>query len=171
MEATPSGAIVPGLNALEKLPYLDAVIKEGLRLSYGVMHRLARSQPHSTIQSREWTIPPNTPVGMTSYFLHADASIFPEPRKWKPQRWMDLDHVGRDLLSHYLGNIGHGSRQCVDMRLAYTEIYLTVAYVVVRLGPQVQLYDTEYERDVEYLHDYFIPAPSFHSRGVRVVRA
>ena len=169
--ATPSGAVVPGLQALEKLPYLDAVIHEGLRLSYGVMHRLTRSQPNSTLHFRDWVIPPNTPVGMTPYLLHTDAAIFPEPRTWNPQRWMDRNAAGRDQLARYLGNFGRGSRQCAGMRLAYAEMYLTVAYVVVRLGSQIQLYDTEYERDVEYRHDYFIPAPSFQSRGVRVVQA
>jgi hypothetical protein len=37
------------------------------------------------------------------------------------------------------------------------------------LGAKMQLQDTEYERDVKFVQDYFIPAPSTQSRGLRVV--
>lgn len=170
-EATPAGAEIPEIAVLEKLPFLNAVLNEGLRLSHGVMHRLARAHPKDALQYREWTIPPNTPVGMTPYFLHMDPTIFPEPRKFDPERWLDRNSKPRDGLTKYLFNFGKGSRQCVGMRLAYAEMYLAIASVVRRFSDQVKLFDTEFERDVEYVHDYFIPAPSFESRGVRIVRA
>jgi cytochrome P450 len=48
---------------LEKLPYLSAVIQEGLRLSFGVCTRLARIAPIDTLVLRDgqkvWEIPPN----------------------------------------------------------------------------------------------------------------
>jgi Cytochrome P450 len=170
-------AVIPEPNTqldmatLEKLPYLTAVVNEGLRLSYGVMHRLSRVHPKSTLQYREWTIPPNTPVGMTPYFLHKDKVLFPNPRAFDPERWLKLDSAERERQTRYLFNFGKGSRQCVGMRLAYTEMYLTIAYFMHRLGDQIQLFDTEYERDVEYVHDYFIPQPRFQSQGVRIVKA
>lgn len=49
---------VPSWVELEKVPYLQAVIKESLRLSYGVMHRLPRISPDLGIQYGEFTIPP-----------------------------------------------------------------------------------------------------------------
>lgn len=54
------------------------------------------------------------------------------------------------------------------MCLAYAEIYLTLGYLFRRLGPRMQLYDTEYERDIKYVQDFFIPAPSPGSRGCRI---
>jgi Cytochrome P450 len=71
----------PSWADLKRLPYLQALIKEGLRyvqssvrnresfrmnlclrccyesLSYGVMHRLPRCSPDVPIQYKEWTIP------------------------------------------------------------------------------------------------------------------
>lgn len=48
---------------LEKLPYLSAIIQEGLRLSFGVCTRLARIAPLDTLVLRDgeklWEIPPN----------------------------------------------------------------------------------------------------------------
>jgi len=49
---------VPSYIELERLPFLQALIKEGLRLSYGVMHRLPRVSPDQEIRYRDWLIPP-----------------------------------------------------------------------------------------------------------------
>lgn len=159
----------PRQQVFESLPYLNAVMDEGFRLSYGAMHRLARSHPEDALQYREWTIPPGTAVGYSAYMLHRDPMIFPEPEKFKPERWLNLEPAERQHLRAHLNNFGRGTRQCVGMRLAYAELYLTLAYVFRRLGKEMQLHDTEYERDVAFVQDYFIPAPSKDSKGLRVV--
>lgn len=75
-------AQIPSYVQLEKLPYLSALVKEGLRyvcscnalvlqltivtfsrLSFGNMHRLPRVSPDSAIQYKEWVIP----VGVCKY--------------------------------------------------------------------------------------------------------
>ena len=47
---------------LEQLPYLNAVVQEGLRLSYGVSHRLPRIAPDETLTfvdgDKIWQVPP-----------------------------------------------------------------------------------------------------------------
>ncbi|KAI1292590.1 putative cytochrome P450 [Xylaria venustula] len=53
----------PTWSQLEKLPYLQAIIKEGLRHSYGTMHRLPRVSPDEELQFKSakngkvWRIP------------------------------------------------------------------------------------------------------------------
>jgi cytochrome P450 len=159
------------LSVLEPLPYLNAVINEGLRLSHGTMHRLSRVHPQNVLKFNDLVIPPNTPVAMTPYFLHMNPNLFPQPRKFDPERWLGKDPKEIERLQKYIGNFGRGSRQCVGMRLAYAEIYLTLGYLFRRLGSELKLFDTQRERDVDYVHDYFIPAPHFNSKGVRVVEA
>lgn len=166
----PDAESSPGQQVFERLPYLNAVMDEGLRMSYGSMHRLSRSHPKDALQYREWVIPPETPVGYSAYMLHRNSEVFPEPDKFKPERWLGLESAERQRLRSYLMNFGRGTRQCAGMRLAYAELYLTMAYVFRRLGKKLQLQDTEYERDVAFVQDYFIPAPSKQSRGVRVVK-
>jgi cytochrome P450 len=167
--AMPNPNSSPSQQVLESLPYLNAVMDEGFRMSYGSMHRLSRSHPRDALQYRDWIIPPGTPVGYSAYMLHRNPDIFPEPEKFKPERWLNLEPMERQRLRAHLSNFGRGSRQCVGMRLAYAELYLTLGYVFRRLGTKLQLHDTEYERDVAFVQDYFIPAPSKQSRGVRVV--
>jgi cytochrome P450 len=167
--AMPDPTSSPSQQVFESLPYLNAVMDEGLRMSYGSMHRLSRSHPKDTLQFRDWTIPPGTPVGFSSYLLHNNPEIFPQPLEFNPQRWLDLEPSERQHLRSYLNNFGRGTRQCVGMRLAYAELYLTLGYLFRRLGDRLQLHDTEYERDIKYVKDFFIPAPSTKSKGCRVV--
>lgn len=170
-EAMPDPDSSIGQQKLESLPYLNAVVKEGLRLSYGSMHRLSRSHPKETLHFREWTIPAGTPVGCSAYLIHTNPELFPDPLTFRPERWLELEPCEHQRLRSYLNNFGRGTRQCVGMRLAYAEIYLALGYLVRRLGSRLELFDAQYERDVAFVQDYFIPAPSKESRGCRVVEA
>ncbi|KAI4085813.1 MAG: hypothetical protein L6R37_008465, partial [Teloschistes peruensis] len=46
------------LETLQKLPYLSAIIQEGIRLSYGVATRMGRIAPDRVIVYGQWKIPP-----------------------------------------------------------------------------------------------------------------
>lgn len=62
----PNAASDPSLQTLEQLPYLTAILNQGLCVSYGSIHRLQRVHPDRTVTFNEWTIPPGTPVGMSA---------------------------------------------------------------------------------------------------------
>ena len=108
------------LVQLEGLPYLTAVIHESLRLSYGVAHRLARVSPDTALKYGDWVIPPGVPVSMTSVMMHNNTVIFPEPEKFRPERWLPKETDGQRLLK-YLVPFAKGSRSCLGMNLAYAE--------------------------------------------------
>ncbi|KAF4955747.1 hypothetical protein FGADI_4318 [Fusarium gaditjirri] len=84
------------LSRLEKLPLLTAYIKEGLRIGYGVTHRL-QLLADEPLHCHGMIIPPRTPVGMTSVFMHDNPTVFPSPRKFDPDRWLggveDRSHI------------------------------------------------------------------------------
>ena len=164
-EAISDPATPCSFNHLEQLPYLGAVINEGLRVSYGSIHRLQRVHPDSALTFRDWTIPPGTPVGMDSLHTHNDPAIFPDPKTFDPSRWVGPE---RALKQKYLFNFGKGTRQCVGMNLAQAEIHMALATVFRNFGTKMRLYDTDRERDVDVKHDFFVTNPSLQSRGVRV---
>ncbi|GAW22252.1 hypothetical protein ANO14919_117880 [Xylariales sp. No.14919] len=168
------------LATLEALPYLTAVIKEGLRLGYGVSTRLQRIDPDKPVvftdktTGKEWTIPPKTSVGMTSVQLHHNEENFPDSKKFVPERWL---HTEGKNLDKYLVSFCKGSRSCVGINLAYGELYLTMACLWrlwgsrdATLGDDVgvlSLFETDI-RDVEIEADSFIPTPQKGSKGIRV---
>jgi cytochrome P450 len=103
---------------LRNCPYLTAVIKEGLRLSYGVPGRLPRTITAPTATFNGYMVPKGTIVGMSIYLMHRDPDIFPEPDKFDPERW--LDPVRSKRLDKYLVSFSRGSTQCVGMQYEFS---------------------------------------------------
>lgn len=180
------------LPRLEQLPYLNGVINEGLRLSYGVVSRLARIAPDRVIEYGEWKIPPGTPVGMSSGLIHLDANVFPQPHAFDPERWMDP--VEHRRLEKYLVPFSRGTRICLGLKyvfsapldstvlhispsdsqltspppcttsLAWAELYLTLAILFTRFD--FTLHDTTND-DIAFATDQWLPGHKSHN-GVRV---
>lgn len=179
--AIPDPDASASLTELEKLPYLVAVVQEAIRLSYGVSSRLQRVSPENAMHftdsgtGKEWSIPPNTPVGMTSALIHQDESIFPNAASFIPERWLDNPRLDR-----YLVAFSKGSRQCLGINLAYVEMYLCLAAIFRRFGSAgadgvrteddeglLELFETGLS-DVEMAADGFVPLAAEGSKGIRI---
>lgn len=113
-----------GYTALEKLPYLTATIKEGLRLSYGVPGRLPRMIETPTAEFNGYTVPRGTIVGMSSRLMHLDADTFSDPTAFRPERW--LNTVEERKMERNLVPFSRGNRICIGMHLAYMELYVSM---------------------------------------------
>lgn len=173
----PDGSFM--LAKLEQLPYLvslaqecmlrltcvqTACITEGVRMMAGVTTRLPRVA-HEPMKYREWEIPTGTPVSQMNYVVNNDPKIFPNPFEYHPERWIEAEDKGIRL-DRYMVSFGKGSRSCVGINLAWAELYLTLAYVVMRFDMEV--YDTLVERDVLIDRDFFVGVPKEESKGIRV---
>jgi cytochrome P450 len=94
-KAIPDPLKSPDLRVLEKLPYLNACIKEALRISSGVISGLPRVvRPGGAIIDGE-EIPGGTIVSIGSTFVHYNSHIFVSPHEFRPERWLqnpELDH-------------------------------------------------------------------------------
>ncbi|OJI96369.1 hypothetical protein ASPVEDRAFT_78143 [Aspergillus versicolor CBS 583.65] len=112
---------------LEKLPYLTAVIKEALRLSFGVPGRVPRVVPYSGAEFNGHKVPLGTVVSMSAWMMHHNTNLFPNAEVFDPERW--LDPTQAKMLERYLFAFGKGSRQCIGMPLAYCELYVTLGRV------------------------------------------
>ncbi|KAL8993523.1 MAG: hypothetical protein Q9169_006281 [Polycauliona sp. 2 TL-2023] len=156
--ALPIDGSMPKWSKLEQLPYLSAIIQEGLRC--GVSHRLQRISPDVDLTFREWNIPKGTPVGMTSILQHFNPDIVPSPHTFSPDRWLQPDSA---RLRKYIVAFSKGSRQC----LAHCELNLTLATLFAPGKLDFELFETGIE-DVEVKHDFFNASQSVESKGIRV---
>ncbi|KAI9823703.1 MAG: hypothetical protein M1819_001147 [Sarea resinae] len=163
-EAIPNPAHQPTWQELEKLPYLSAVICEGLRVGLGVSARLPRVSPEQSLYYKDWEIPRGTPVSMNIMLMHHNPVIFPSPLVFQPDRWLDPETS--PALQKYLVPFSKGTRMCLGMHLGYAELYLTMAAIYRNFD--LRLYDTTRE-DVEPKHDFFVPVPELDTKGVRVL--
>lgn len=101
------------LKTLEQLPYLTAVLKEGLRLGGGTSTRLQRVSPKDLFYG-EWTIPAGHPVGMTPFLIHTDDDVHYNAKSFIPDRWMDAKER-RQSESGFVP-FSKGSRICLGMQ-------------------------------------------------------
>ena len=155
----PNEMDIPSWTVLEKLPYLNAVIKEGLRMAGGMLSRLPRVTDEEIVY-KGWTIPAGTPVAMTPHLVLINSDIFPAPREFRPERW--LENPG---LERYMVAFGKGSRNCVGMQLAYAQLYTAIAVVHRRF--ELELFETE-DGDVRPSRDLFTAGVKVDSKGIRV---
>jgi cytochrome P450 len=73
MVAIPNANVIPPLAELSHLPYLNAVIEEGLRIALPVLSRSPRVFQDHALQYKEWTIPP----GVSSIRWHPVQTALP----------------------------------------------------------------------------------------------
>ena len=167
--AIPDPAVMHSVAELEALPYLTAVLHEGLRLSKGVPHRFARVSPDVSYRYGDVVIPRGVPVGISFMDFLERPDLFPDPDTFDPERWMPFDapHVHRRRKS--LVVFGAGTRMCLGLNLAWAELYLTVAAVVRRLGDRLRMHDVVFERDIKITVDGFNALTSRESKGLRVL--
>jgi cytochrome P450 len=115
---------LPAWTTLEKLPYLGAVLQEGLRLSYGVSARTARVPTQENLVYRgefdkkpvEYVIPQGFAVGMSAALTHHDESVFPDSYAFIPERWLDENNERRKDVERGMMAFSKGSRACIGMK-------------------------------------------------------
>jgi cytochrome P450 len=129
------------------------VINEGLRCAHGVSSRQPRVATGEDLTYAQYTIPRGTPVTQSPYLLHMDPTIYPDPFAFRPERWIE-----NPKLTRYLFAFGRGSRNCLGMNLATSELYLGLAMI----------YDTVESRDVLTTYDCFLGMTDLKSEGVKV---
>lgn len=150
---------------VQKLPYLTAVINEGLRLACSVSGRLARLNPRAATIYKSYTLPPGTVISMAIRGNHMNETIYPDAMAFKPERWLVQ---GEELkrVEKYFIPFGRGGRSCIGKELALMNLYLTCASFFHLFD--AELFETT-RKDIEIEHDFFSPFPSPESSGLRVM--
>lgn len=159
-------------RTLEKLPYLQACINEALRLCCPVTGRLPRVNPRAPTTYTDpngttYTFPAGTVMSMSMPDLHFNASIFPDPHLFRPERWLESSSEQQAAMQRFFVPFGKGSRNCLGMEVAKMELALTAGNVFRELGGKMALWETS-ARDVGWAYDFFAPYVPADSPGLRV---
>lgn len=114
-----------------KLPYLQAVIKETLRVHPpGPLLSWARLATSDVQLSNGMVIPANTTAMVNMWAITHDSHVWEEPHVFKPERFTegaDVDVRGGDLR---LAPFGAGRRVCPGKNLGLVTVGLWVAKLV-----------------------------------------
>lgn len=130
----------PSYNQVANLPYLNACLKEAMRMHPAVCMPLQRVVPQSTSEdgrvgkviAGKFYLPPGTKVGMSAWTLHMSKEAFgSDAEVYRPERWLDEDN--RRELEKYNLTFGMGRRVCIGKNISMMVSKLQLTAVHVRL--------------------------------------
>ncbi|EDV25154.1 uncharacterized protein TRIADDRAFT_12969, partial [Trichoplax adhaerens] len=118
----------PDFQAIQNMPYLRGLIKEVQRLIYPVVIFTARELQQNLVLSG-YQVPANTLVSVGHYTMSFDETIYEEPNKIKPERWIRSVSNRQTNSFNYIP-FGFGPRMCIGRRIAELEMQILVARVI-----------------------------------------
>ncbi|MGW4530401.1 cytochrome P450 [Nocardia sp. NPDC004340] len=123
----------PDPAELMKLPYLDAVCQETLRLHPPVPIVLRRLTGDFTLLGKPLVA--GDTMGVSVHLLHTDPAVWPEPRRFRPERFLERKYGPFEYAP-----FGGGHRRCIGATLADYELRIVLATVLsgvrMRLSPR-----------------------------------
>lgn len=79
-----------------------------------------------------YALPPGTVVATQAWSMHRDASVFPSPDTFLPERWLESASTSPEdltLMAQHMMPFGTGSRVCGGQNLAQVMLRLAVAAI------------------------------------------
>ncbi|KAL5480884.1 hypothetical protein ACEPAI_9825 [Sanghuangporus weigelae] len=121
---------VPTYAQIKNLPYLEAVINEGMRLQSTVGIGLPRLVPEGGLTVCGKTFPEGTVLSVPMYAVHRDPDVWgADADMYRPERWFELDPVKFQKSFH---PFSFGPRACVGRNLAVMELLIIISSVFHR---------------------------------------
>jgi cytochrome P450 family 110 len=109
---------------IARLPYLGAVCSEALRLRSAGPTGFGRIA-NETVKVMDYTLEPGTIVFMSHYLTHHRPDIYPEPRQFKPDRFLERQYSPSEFYP-----FGGGDRYCIGASFALYEMKLVLAKIL-----------------------------------------
>ena len=116
----------PDPNAIFRAPYLNAVCSEALRL-YPVAMLALNRLVKSPLEIMGYQLEPGTLIIPSIYLTHHREDLYPEPKLFLPERFLERQFAPYEYLP-----FGGGNRRCIGMALAQFEMKLVLATVLSR---------------------------------------
>jgi cytochrome P450 len=116
----------PDPVAISRLPYLSAVCQETLRI-YPVGILTFPRVVEKPVKLMGYEIEPETIVMGCIYLTHHREDLYPEPKTFKPERFLERQFSPYEYLP-----FGGGSRRCIGLALAQFEMKLVLATILSR---------------------------------------
>ncbi|KAF1730567.1 Versicolorin B desaturase [Beauveria bassiana] len=115
------------------LPYLGAVLQEGLRMAPPAPSIRPRLVPEGGAHVCGHWLPAGTSVGVPSWSAFRSKRNFAQPDSFIPERWLDEKQGGVALEPHdnnAFMPFSYGPRDCLGRRLAWAEMRLILSSLI-----------------------------------------
>ncbi|GKT52221.1 putative sterigmatocystin biosynthesis P450 monooxygenase stcF [Colletotrichum spaethianum] len=145
--------------SLERLPLLNAVIDETLRLYGAAPGNLPRSVPPNGATLGGYFIPGGTVVETQAYTLHRHPDVYHDPLRFDETRFLNQDSLSKQQ-KQLFSPFGAGTRICIGLHLARMELRLATA-TFFRKCRGVKLADNMTD-DMMEMQNFFLISPAGH---------
>lgn len=108
---------------ITKLPYLSAVVSETLRLNPVVVS--VGRQLKQPFELMGYQLEAGTTLFPSIYSTHQRADIYPEPQKFRPERFIERNYSPYEYIP-----FGGGNRRCLGYAFALLEMKLVLATIM-----------------------------------------
>ncbi|MEX2288108.1 MAG: cytochrome P450 [Planctomycetaceae bacterium] len=124
-----TGGRPPRADQLNQLAYLDATIRESLRIRTIMPFVVRLTKTAFTAGGREY--PAGVVLCPCSHLVHRRVDLYPEPETFRPDRFLE-----RHYAAHEWFPFGGGNRMCLGMAFALYEmkVVLSTLFATVRLA-------------------------------------
>ncbi|OJD32086.1 nadph-cytochrome p450 reductase [Diplodia corticola] len=123
---------------LDKFKYIDACLKETLRLN-GPIGMISRRAKHDTVIGGRYKIPADHALLINLRPYHSDPAVWGEDAaEFKPERMFHMDKLPKDAWKPF----GIGMRSCIGRAFAEQEMIINIALILQRF--QVEMADPSY---------------------------
>ena len=126
----------------QDMPYLQAVIKEAMRLHPATGLPLWRVVPEGGAEICGRYFPVGTVIGLNTWVAHYNENVFPDAKAFRPERWLEAEKEGgeriKEMDNYYLPvslnmellkvwsltqkQFGLGSRTCLGRHISFLEM-------------------------------------------------
>lgn len=136
----------------QNLPYLCAVVKEGLRMNPALSLPLERIVPSEGLalqheDGSQTFLPAGTVVGINPWVFHRSPGVFgADAEEWNPGRWLSEAERQTKSMEHGLLAFGAGKRSCLGKNIAMLELHKLVAALFLKF--RIELADPAKEWEV-----------------------
>ncbi|KAI6019956.1 cytochrome P450 [Pisolithus orientalis] len=115
---------------VKRLPYLEAVINEGLRVHSTSSLGLPRVAPEGGLTIKGVHFPQGTVLSVPTYTIHRDTQAWGEDAdQFRPERWFERDHAA---MQKAFNPFSYGPRACVGRNLASMELLIIISSIFRR---------------------------------------
>ena len=115
-----TGGRLPDLEHIQNMPYLDAVIRESLRIR-NVIPMVARLLKEDYTVGG-FTYPKDTILCPSIHLLHMREDLYPEPKVFRPERFLEKKFAPYEWIP-----FGGGNRACLGQAFALYEMKVVLA--------------------------------------------
>ena len=117
-------------STIAKLPYLSAVCSETLRIYPVLLFTFARIL-QAPLKIMDYQFEPGTVLAPCIYLTHHRQDLYPEPKRFRPERFLERQFSPYEYLP-----FGGGNRRCLGYAFALFEMKLVLATILsqVQLG-------------------------------------